>query len=554
MLVADALVRQLQALEVEYVFGLPGSTEGPLLDALGRVDQPRFVLGLHESIVVAMADGYARVSGRPGVVSLHTSVGTGNAVGQVMNSWVDRSPIVAIIGHKDARIANRDGFCTVEHLPGLLRPYTKWSRSVEDPQLAVEDLTRAFALAQRIPTGPVALVVTEDRAAADVEQAKEATIGATPAGAAPSSAAIEELRQRLRGASRPLFLAGDGVARTGARQLLVEVAEEFGVPVLLEPRRSAARINVPTDASVCCGEYQPDHPAVRDADLVVAFGARVFVEFEPATGSELPEGAALVHVHDDPSELNKRYPADQAIVASSAETLRALRGTADPMAAEEGRGRMRELVHAYRTARQERRDAAVDDDSSLSVDLVAQTLDERLADDTIVIDEGVRSSRVLLRHLQIGADREYHRNTGGAIGWGLPAAIGARLAAPERPVVLFVGDGSALMSIQALWTAARYELDVTVFVSNNRGYQAVQAAVEKHRAGRLDGPAVGAGIDGPAPDFVPLAAGFGVPARAVDTVGQLREAMDWARDETGPTLIELRLEAGEHVGTGAVGG
>lgn len=551
MTVADALVASLQRLGVRYVFGLPGSTEGPLLDALSRVESPEYVLGLHENVVVAMADGYARVSGDLGVVSLHTSVGTGNAVSQIMNANVDRSPVLALIGHKDAGIANRDGFCTVEDLPGLLRPYTKWSRQVEVAALAVEDVQRAAHLATAFPRGPVSLVLTEDRARAPFEgPIPEVRTLPIAAGFRPDAASVEAAVRALADAERPLLIAGDGVAWTQAEELLEQVATRFGCTVLQEPRRSAARLSCRSGFANYCGEYTVTHPAARDADLVVAVGARVFVEFEPAPTSELPAGARLIHIHEDPEELGRRYVPDVGLVGTARETLADLLEVSDRLGVSAGGDaeRVAELRSAYEQEAADRRATAVGD--QLTTAAASVILDEELADDVVLIDEGIRSSRVLLQYLSVPPTRDYHRNTGGAIGWGLPAAVGAAFAAPDRPVALFVGDGSALMTIQTLWTAAHHRSNLTVIVSNNRGYRAVQAAVEKHREHRLDHAAVGAAIVEPQPDFVRLAEGFGVPGVAVDSPDALRIALKDAASAEGPMVIELRLAAGEYVGRG----
>ena len=570
MTVADALVRSLRRLGVQHVFGLPGSTEGPLLDALEAPGGPEYILGLHENVVAAMADGYARASGRLGVVSLHTSVGTGNAVSQILNASVDRSPVLALIGHKDARLNNRDGFCTVEDLPGVLRPFAKWSREVTDAAQAVEDLERAARLAVTTPRGPVALVVTEDKARAPWPDGDDGAPVATPGpgtsleGAVgryrPSREGVQAAARMLSAAQRPVIIAGDGVAWTDAADLLGEVARAYGCAVLQEPRRSAARMNCSTDDPSYCGEYSAQHPAAEAADLVLAVGARIFVEFEPMPSSELPAGAAFIHIHEDATELGKRYVPDLALVATAREALADLLEAAG--AASSRRSEPPEWVEELRTrfvGRRETAEPALEPDQPLTVAAASRVLDAELPADVILFDEGVRSSRVLMQHFSVPADRAYHRNTGGAIGWGLPAAIGAQLACPDRPVALFVGDGSALLTIQALWTAARYQVPVTVFIANNRGYQAVQAAVVKHRSGaRLAGAAVGAAIDEPAPDFVRLAEGFGVGAVSVRTADQLRRAVTGISRTSGgrgpgravPTVIELVLSEEEVVGSG----
>lgn len=537
-----------------HVFGLPGSTEGPLLDALGAAGAPTYVLALHENAVVAMADGYARESGYLGVASLHTSVGTGNAVSQMINAYADGSPVLALIGHKDRRLANRDGFCTVEDLPGLLRPFTKWSREVTAAELAVEDLDRAARRALTSPRGPVALTLTEDRAAAIVPSLTgEGDRPPTPIGSAlpgrhrPDDAEVAAMVAAMQEANRPVLVAGDGVPRSDGVELLAVLADRFACPIVQEPRRSAATMNVDTGHASYCGEYAASNPAVADADLVVVLGARFLVEFSAPRRSELPSTAQLIHLHEDPAELGKRYAADLAMVGAVGPTLRvALELTGGHKPSEAALARLLRLRQRHLEQRRER-DAAADG-SRLTVAAASRALNEAMPDDAVVIDEGVRSSRVLLQHLDLPPSRHYHRNTGGAIGWGLPAAVGASLAAPERRTFLLVGDGSALLSIQALWTAAHHELPITVVVSNNRGYQAVQAAVEMQHDEPLGAPAVGAAITDPAPDFVALAAGLGVRAEAAGSVAALRDALDRAAAEDGPYLVELQLAAEEHVG------
>ncbi|MPZ87625.1 MAG: hypothetical protein GEU81_06025 [Nitriliruptorales bacterium] len=551
MTVADAMVRSLQRLGVRHIFGLPGSTEGPLLHALADVDSPAYVLGLHENIAAAMADGYARASGDMSVVSLHTSVGTGNAVSQIMNAFVDRSPVVALIGHKDARLANRDGFCTVEDLSGMLRPFTKWSREVADANLAVEDLERAALIATTRPRGPVALVITEDKARARFDRAGDGQPAPGPAtvgGYRPDCEGLEAAARALASAQRPLLIAGDGVAWTGASRILEAVAETFGCPILQEPRRSASRMNCSTEHPNFCGEYSPDHPAARDADVILAVGARIFVEFEPVAASELPAGAYFIHIHEDPAELGKRYTPDLGLIGTASDALADLRALAEEMGHRPRKtdDRLMSLRRGFKRRIEDSR--ATSPDEHFGVAAVSRILDDELPSDVMVFDEGVRSSRVLLQHLSLPGGRSYHRSTGGAIGWGLPAAIGAQIACPDRRVVLFVGDGSALLTIQALWTAARYEVPVTVLIANNRGYQAVQAAVEKQQGQGARAVAVGAVIDQPAPSFVRLAEGFGVSAVSVGRHEELRLAIKEAGNTPGPSVIELALSGREHVG------
>lgn len=549
--VAHAMLETLADAGVEYLFGLPGSTEAPLLAALDDLPRPTYVLGLHENIVVSMADGYARASGRIGAVSLHTSVGTGNAVSQMMNAFVDRSPVLAVIGHKDSRIANRGGFCTVEDLPGMLRSSTNWSRSVQHPEQAVEDVNRAVRYALGVPRGPAALVITEDLAAAGdpgrPAPAWRTAATTAPASFRPATPQLTDLAGRLRRAERPVLVAGDEVARDGAAEALGHLADRLGCVVLGEPRRSAARLGCSTEDPAYAGEYARHHPAVEEADLVVAFGARMLVEFEPPHEPEIPPEAVFVHVHESPRELGKRYEPDLSLVGTAGETIDALLELFDePAASEAGRARVREQRDRYVRWRAE---APIQsgDEQPLRMDTVATLLDAELPEDCIIVDEAVRASRALLRHFRLPLGRGYHKNTGGAIGWGLPASVGVQLAVGVgRRVVGIVGDGSALMTIQALWTAAHHEVPVLIYILNNRSYHAVQVAVGKHRGSHSGVPdAKGSRITEPDPDFVGLATSLGVEAVRASTPEQLVKSTRAALETRHPTLVEVMLHPNE---------
>lgn len=550
--VAHALLESLTAAGVSHVFGLPGSTEAPLLAALDEPDQPRYVLGLHETVVVSMADGYARGSGGLGVVSLHTSVGTGNAVSQMRNAAIDRSPVLALIGHKDSRLANRDGFCTVEDLPGMLRADTTWSREVHNAEQAVEDLQRAVRHALGVPSGPAALVITEDRAAAadrgPPAPAWRSAVTSLPSRFRPPQRELASLLERLHRAARPVIVAGDEVARDGAGETLGRLAEVLGCVVVNEPRRSATRQACSTEHDAYAGEYAPHHPAVETADVLLAVGGRMLVEFEPAAEPEVPAGVYFAHVHESPRELGKRYQPDLPLIGSAGETVAALlelaEGATPPSA--DTLAHVREQRRRYlewRTGPP----IQGGDEQPLTMTTVATLLDRELPSDVVVVDEAIRAARTLMRHLRLPTGRDYHRSTGGAIGWGLPAAIGLQLAVgTERRVAGVIGDGSALMSIQALWTAAHNAIPVLVYVLNNRSYHAVQVAVGKHRGDAAGGAdAHGSRITDPDPDFVGLATSLGVEAVRAATPNQFVKATHRALESARPTVVEVMLRPNE---------
>ncbi len=546
---AEQLVQALAAAGVEYVFGLPGSTETAILDALAAGVSFRYLLTLHESVAVGMADGYARGSGRPGIASLHTSVGTANALSALYNAWRDSSPVVVTAGHKDTRIHNRDGFCTLPDLAGLPRSFTKWSAESRAASQIAADLQRAMKIAATPPCGPTYLALPEDLLAAEVEASDLPHSGARPwappAGVRCDRAALLEAAQLLAQATRPILLAGDEIDARGAWAEAVHLAERLGLPVLQEPRHSAARVNFPQDHPLYAGAYTPEHPLVREADLLLAVGCRLFVEFSYVPAPELPAGAQLIHVHRNPWELSKLYPADLAIVSDPDLFLADLSSWFEehPLPGIERRragGRAR--VEAHRAAAPPQRSVTAPDTLPVPVAYLVEEMGRVLPASAVIVDEGVRSSPPLLSRYTFRMPGSYHRSSGGGLGWGLPAALGVKLAQPDRPVIAYLGDGSALFSLQALWTAARYRIPVVVVICQNQGYQAVKAALDDYRGlAALRGVFPGSGIDAPVVDFVRLAEGYGVPARRVEHPGELGDRLREGLKAEGPTLIEIPL-------------
>jgi benzoylformate decarboxylase len=523
---AETIVQTLVDAGVSAFFGLPGSTEAPLLEAIRADGGLRYVLGLHEGAVVSMADGYARATGTPGVVGLHTTVGTMNGLSQVFNAFRDQSPVVVTAGHKDRAVLAEDGFCAFPDLPSLLRPCTKWSWQSLSAAAIPADLRRALHTACTPPFGPAFLAVPEDLLRADISAAGADLAGpARPPGPAPGRVAVaggpatEALRAAaglLMSADRPVLVVGSGAL--GAVPELRDLADELAAPVLLAEFTDLATLPFPTGDERFLGLYGED-PAVLDGcDLVVAVGCRVFYPFSDASRPRLPPGARLIHLHREAAEIGRVIPADAglagepaAALAALAGELRARGGISPDLRAR--RARRAEALRADRAAQlSAERDAAAGL-SPMAIEEVAAELGRVLPPDVILVDEAVRSSRPLLRHLASGDGWLVLRSSGGALGWGVPAAIGAKIGRPGRPVVAVVGDGSFHFSVQSIWTAVRERAPLVIVVLDNGGYLAVKRAIERYV--RIPGdPRWHPGTELPGIDHLAVARGYGAAGTA----------------------------------------
>jgi benzoylformate decarboxylase len=543
---AQAFTDVLAAVGVDTIFGLPGSTEAALLETLRASDGLRYVLGLHEGAVVSMADGYARVTGRPGMVGLHTTVGTLNGASQIYNAYRDYSPVVVTAGHKDRTVLSEDGFCAHPHLPEVVRPFTKWAHQTLSAAELGSDLWRALHVAMTAPAGPTYLAVPEDFLRGPVPDGTPApplanrALWAGLAGAAgnvPGEAACAAAAAELAAASWPVIVAGS--AARGCVPELRALADALAAPVVFTDFTDLADLPFPTADPRFFGLYGED-PAVLDGcDLVIAVGARMFFPFSAARHPRLPDGAGLVHIHPDAAAVGREVPTVAGLVADPAAALRALAPhlarAGDPAAVTARAGRLATLRAGREQARQaERRPEAI----PLAVPVVAAELGQVLPPGAIVVDEGVRSSTGLLRHLDLADGQVLLRSSGGALGWGVPAAVGASLGRPYRAVVAVVGDGSYHFSVQAIWTAVREAAALVVLVLDNGGYLAVKRAIEGY-LGRAHDPREHPGTRLPGIDHTLVAAGYGATGALASQPGEVAEAVKQGLDAGGVHVVSV---------------
>ncbi len=508
------------------IFANPGSTEVSFLGAMP--DDFHFVLALHEGSVVGLASGYAIGRGEPSFVLLHTTAGLGNAVAALATARVNRAPLVVVVGQQDRRHLAYEPFLT-GRLAGLAGDYPV---SVEQPARA-QDVPAAVSRAwheARLACGPALVIVPMDDWLEPAESDREPAAPARVVGVlAAAPEAVAELAGMVEEARSPALVVGAGADSEDTWAALVELAEKLGSPVWQES--FGGRAGFPQDHSLFAGHLPAGRSGVRDAlsghDLVLVVGAGVFRQYPFEPGPFVGDETSIALVTSDPAEAH-RSPAELVLLAEPAAVCSELAGSVAERSGAAPPGFARPEPPAAPAPGQ-----------PLRAGHVLAALAERLPEDVVLVEESPSSRPEL--HARIPARRPlgFLSAAMGGLGFGLSAPIGVRMALPGRPVVAVVGDGSSLYSIQALWSAARYEVGVLFVILNNGGYRVMDRLAE------MQGESA-AWPSFETVDVSGMARALGCESRRVEQHGALLGALDEVlpglAERTTPLLLEVIVE------------
>jgi benzoylformate decarboxylase len=521
--VREAFIRLMRELGIDTVFGNPGSTELPMFR-----DFPadfRYVLGLQESVVVGMADGYAQATRGATMVNLHSAAGVGHAMGNIFTAFRNQTPLIITAGQQARSILPFDPFLSATQATELPRPYVKWAcepARAEDVPLA---LLRAYHMAMQPPCGPVFLSIPADDwdRPCDWVHARQVSHAI-----APAPQAIGRLAEALAASRSPALVVGAGVDRDGAVERVVQLAEQHRAAVFAAPM--SARCGFPERHRL----FQGFLPAMRESivkalaphDFILVLGAPAFSYHVEGAGPHVPPGARLWQVVDDP-QVAAWTPMGDSVLASIGLAVDALL-----------QGPVPQCDRLPPPARPpvEPAEASL----PMSAAFALQVLDSVRATGDVVVEEAPGSRGMLQRCLPMDGAGTFYTMASGGLGHGMPAAVGVALArqraGAQGRTICMIGDGSSLYSIQALYSAAQLRVPLTFVVLNNRRYAALQdfAAVFGYAPG--DKPA---GTELPGLDFMALAQGHGVPGRRVEQPAALADALAQALRADGPNLIEV---------------
>jgi benzoylformate decarboxylase len=547
----EVLMHTLVNHGVRHVFGNPGTTESPLLDALADYPSIGYVVHLHEGLAVGAASYYARATGRTGVVNLHVAPGLGNAIGMLYNALKANAPMVVTAGQQDTRMLRREPILSHD-LVAMAAPVTKWAAQVQSADEMDVLMRRAFKLAHDGPCGPVFVSLPIDVMEQPVRNGalRPGRLFRDPA---PDPQGVAAACELLLGARAPAIVVGDEVGRAGAMADLVRLAERLGAPVWFEGIRGhasfpathpQARTTVPFDAAAIRG-------ALADADAVLLLGGAFFEEVWYSPGSPFPDGARVVQVESSARPLAYNHAVDLGLVGAMGATLRALDAALERAAD----AAWAAAAAARRTALSERkaREAASYRGrlekawarEPISMPRVMAELRAATPVDALVVEESITASVDFAAAFAIDAPDALLGARGGGIGQGLAGAIGASVGHPGRPVLCLSGDGSAMYSIQALWTAARHRLPIVFVILANREYRVLKHNLDLYRQrfdAASDKPYPQMDLGDPALGFVAMAQGMGVAGECVTKADDVAPAVARAFAAGGPRLVEVVIE------------
>lgn len=543
---ADAFLALLADEGIDHLFGNPGTTELAIMAALPRHPELRYVLGLQESVALAMAEGYARASGRLAACNLHVAPGLGHATGALYNARWWGAPLLVTAGQHEQGHALTEPMLYAPLLP-MAAPHVKWAVEVGRARDLPRVIRRAAKVALTPPAGPVFVSlpgdVMHEEAPADLGRRTR-----VEAAARPGDEALQRLAGRLLDARAPLIVAGHEVATAGALDEAARLAELLGAPAWQQTVPWGAHF--PSEHPCFMGTLGREQARVREAlaahDVLLALGADVLTTSLPSPAEPMPESLAVLQIGQRDWELGKNYPAEQALRADVAATLRALlpllEARLSPARRRESARRIAALRERNWSARREDlRARAAGRAGSRPIDpewLMLRAV-EALPRDAAVVDEGITASRSLPALLPFRDASSYFGLASGGLGFGLPGAVGVALALAPRPVLCVLGDGSAMYGIQGLWSAAHLELPVTFLVADNGGYR-----VLRERIASIEGSNAFTGMEITAPriDFAGLARALGLEATTVDDPAGVDAALRAALASRRPHVVHARVE------------
>ena len=545
---AQAIYEMLAREGVRYVFGNPGTTELPLMDIFAARDEINYILALHEDSALGIAAGYAEATGKPAVVNLHANPGVAHALGNLYNAHRAGTPLIVTAGQQDTRSLIGEPLLTADLLE-LVRQHTKWAWEARHASEVPACLARAFQIAETPPTGPVFVSfpvnVMEERA--DMELPPVTRPGTRMRG---DRAKIEEAARLLARSRNPAIIAGDGCARSGAVDEIAKLAEMTGARVYLEPLNSLTDFpsSHPLYAGPLFSNAKQTQAILENFDVILILGVNTLAPLVYTGTPMIPAGARLIQIDANARELGKNFPAEVAVLADvrsgAEELIEALAPLLTTEISEAISRRRQAIVQEIAVERAVfvAQSHAVTVPGPITPDQLVREMRAAAAPDAVLVDEAVSATAQVRMLFGASEPNSYFYAKAGCLGLGLPMAIGVKLALPDRQVICAVGDGSALYSIQALWTAARYDLAVKFVIFNNASYAILKGGLLALEGASVErGEFVGMDINEPEISFAGLAESMGLAARRVSEPGELRAALDWAFALEGAALLDVAI-------------
>ena len=547
---AHLLLELLESEGVNYIFGNPGTTELPLIDALIDFPTIEYIWGLQEASVVAMADGYAQASGKPGFINLHTAGGLGHGLGNLLNAVAAMTPLVVTAGQQDTRHAISDPLLLGD-LKSIAGPASKWAQEVTNAEQLPVLIRRAFQDSASAPYGPVFLSLPMDvmEQMTDVDVPPVSVVDRRPV-----AGSIELLAKHLADIApgKTAIIAGDEVAFNDAREEVVTLSEILAAPVF--GSSWPARLPFPTTHYNWRGNLSTKASEIGDAlrefDGVFALGGKSFITILYTEGSALPDGCQLYQMSVDGRDLGRTYPSELSVVGDIKRSLEELNTHLSTLLADKSDqyNAIRLEAKVRSESEKERRLARADTKRKNNVIhpiVAAQELVRAIPTEVPIIDEAIAVSKHMREFIDSQSSKQYAFIRGGGLGWGMPASIGYSLGVDRKAVVSVVGDGAAMYSPQAIWTAAYEKLPVTFVVINNLEYNVLKNFLRSKPdyISAQTGQFIAMDLVDPKIDFLALGRSMGVTGVRIDRARDIFPTVQASIRSMQPNLIEIIVSA-----------
>jgi benzoylformate decarboxylase len=544
----QAFVELLISEGVTHLFGNPGTTELPIMQALPDYPGLKFILGLQESVVMGMADGYARASRQLTAANVHVAPGLGNAMGALYNAKFSGSPVILTAGQQEQGHGLLEPLL-YDDLTSMAAPLVKWSIEVTRLQDLPRIMRRAAKIAMTPPTGPVFISLPGDilNEIAEIDMGQSVRIDHR---VRPSDKSLDELANALLSAKNPVIISGQELSSQQAFIDASALASLLGAGVFQESVPFSATF--PTSHPQYLGMLTRSQENVRKTldpfDLVLCLGADLLRMSVYSPVEPLPNHSRVLHLSERSWELGKNYRTELALQANVCETLSVLlpllRSRIDTKYKEQAQIRAKALEQQNWAVTRNKLTTQVLTQSSIrpmSASTFVMHITNQLTPDVIVVEEALTSTQSLPQYLHQHYPDSFFGLASGGLGFAIPGAVGVSMAKPGRPVVAIVGDGSAMYGIQGLWSAAHFKLPITYVIANNKGYRIIkERLVSMQGSDRF----IGMDMNDPAINYCQLAQSMGMGSIKVSDPADLDAALKAGIQSGKPNLIEVVVSNG----------
>ena len=532
---------------ITHLFGNPGTTELPIMHALKDHPDLTYVMGMQESVVVAMADGYSRATGELVACNVHVAPGLGNAMGALYNCKFTGTPLIITAGQQELGHGLTEPLLYDPLVP-IAEPLVKWATEITRLEDMPRIVRRAAKIAMTPPMGPVFISLPGDilNNEAGIDLGTSTRINTRNR---PADDVLETLADRLLRAENPMIVCGNEIVTSDALAEAGNFASALGATVYQQTVPYGSHFL--SEHPCFVGGLSRSQPQVRSTleqyDLMIVLGADVLRMSVWDAVDPLPEDLPIIQIGLNDWEMGKNYAAEMAIGSDVRETLKALtpvlKERGGSQLADTATKRMAALASKNWSANRASLIEKIESEGSgepINPDWLMLQISEALPDNGIIVNEGVTASRYLNDIHPYRERHDFHGLASGGIGWGIAAAVGVQLAHPDRPVCAIIGDGSSMYSIQAIWSAANQNLPMTYVIVNNGGYRIIKQRLKSfHQNDHF----IGMDFKDPEVNFAALAQSMGVTAERVTDSTKLRAALDNAlANKSGPNLIEVICE------------